>query len=189
MNDIVFFTLLAAAGSLHAGLIYLNRHVAAGTGRFVGSRAAAVITQLANVAAVLGWGGLALFIAVARGQPASYSVPTLLGAPLVFIPVALLGHAISVALRIIQAHTAEASIRGVLSMTRKAGSGVVAATAFLGTAVRKLLVMVTTAVPQSVGGQSEHEGSDEHLDTFNYRTGEYDGGTDPFGLYHDKRYS
>lgn len=184
MNDTAFFTLLAVAVLLHAGLIYLNRHLASGADHFGSARVAAVIARMADVAALIGWGGLALFIAVARGQPASYSVPTLLGAPLVFIPMALLGHTMSVALMSIQGQTANGLIRAVLLVARKASIGLFAVSAFLLKAGGNLLVMVMRAIPKGLDGQSSKEDDGYYVGSYyNLTTGKYDNGMDPYGRY------
>lgn len=185
MNDTVFFTLVTAVALLHAGLIYLNRHPVTGTDCIANSRPAAMITRMANIAALAGWGGLVIFIAVAQGQPASNSVPTLLGVPLLLIPAALLGHAISVALRRIQGYTAEGSIQDILSVARKASSGLFAATAVFVTAVGNLLVLVVKALPGGLGRPSRLEEDDDYSNQYwkgsfyNSATGKFD----PGGMY------
>ncbi len=88
MNDNTFLILLTTGGLVHGGLFSLNRRWAAKTG----SHAIDAITCIANLAAVVGWIGLVLFIAIAQGRPVGYSVPAEFGGAFLFVGAAFFWH-------------------------------------------------------------------------------------------------
>lgn len=188
-RDYERFILLTAAALLHAGLIYLNRHLASGAGDFGRARVAAIITRIANVAAVAGWGGTVIFIAFAHGQSAGYSVPIFLGALLLLIPVAILGHVISVALTSIQRYTVRGLFRAARLVARKASIGLFAAVASVLKAVVNALSLFVEALLKDLNSPGEDKKGPVPFDGrhFNYRTGSLDPIKYPGGLYEDDR--
>ena len=195
MSDGALIGMLVIALGIHVALARANRRLGAGQEHARGGRISALLTHIATAAAIAGWGALALGLVLDAVHV--HALSTVLAAIVVLmIPLALLCLSASLAAALcrplgrpqvcgeesVSAHMAIHQGRDPAAGHCAAGTGIVGLAGGRGDR------------GGNAGDRSRAAtGSDEDRRSaigayYNYRTGQYDDGSDPDGIYHDKPY-
>lgn len=195
MNLTMFLTLVILAALAHGGLAYVNYRLGTDVGRNPGRRAATVLTRIAIVAGVLGWGVPVLGLALEMCGVHALSVlpPAIIG----LIPLALLCLSASLLLRFVARSgglrvAGKRAYRFSKALIPLLGAVLLALVSLALLLMRVILDLMVKARPtwnpaamawgvlDSLGQPKRPTGP-----YYNHRTGRYDDGHDPWGIYDD----
>lgn len=189
MDNGVLIGMLVIALGVHLALVRANRWLGTGAEHAPAGRISALLTHIATVAAIAGWGTLALDLVLDAMHVHAVST-VLAGTVVLMIPPALICLVISLALRFV------ARSGGLRPAARRAYRHtwrfIRAVIPLLGAALLAL-VSLTLLTAKKIAEGSDHSildpGSSENVGAqrsgFNYRTLTYDDRTDPSGIYRD----
>jgi hypothetical protein len=188
MNDVRLFTVAVAIAILHGSLAYRNRLLLSGPGTSTSWRVSVVLSRFATATATIGWSSFAVGLILDEADMHRLSV-LLAASVIVLIPLSLVCLMVSVLLRFTMRRRGfYQTTRMSCARTHRCTNSVLPIMAALGILIAKLAGAIAKWVVRSVGEQ--HEDHDRFLrfpvgSYFNARTGRYDDGSDPNGIYDD----